>query len=135
MALTKDERRGLYAAPEARIRPLAEIIADDPHERSRRRMRPAQLAAALDPDGGGPEAVCPYVCRGLPYHDPHGICVSGCWEEPSCITNGPVEGGYADGLAHAWDALGRLVSDRRWYWEARWQLEDRAERARLDGRG
>lgn len=41
-------------------------------------------------DREGPDrSWCPYNRRGLPGADPNGICSFGCWDEPSCMTDGP----------------------------------------------
>ena len=44
-----------------------------------------------EPDEPIPYWTCPYLARyeNRPGHDPHAICVFGCWDEPACVTGGP----------------------------------------------
>lgn len=46
------------------------------------------------PGGDGDLTDCPYFRRyaGVPGADPEGICSHGCREEPSCVTDRPIEG-------------------------------------------
>jgi len=37
---------------------------------------------------------CPYYARyyDLPGHNPRATCAHGCWDEPRCVTDEPIEG-------------------------------------------